>query len=137
MGGLIILVVMFGALWVLFILPQQRRMKAHQAIVAQVEVGDDVMTSAGIYGRVTDIRNDILHLEIAPGVVVRVARGAVADRTPADPTEGPAAPEAAEAAEPADDVRPASSGAVVQPRRGVLRRREPASEGSPPSQSEN
>ncbi|MGH9139321.1 MAG: preprotein translocase subunit YajC [Acidimicrobiales bacterium] len=80
MGGLILLAVTFLLMWVFFVLPQQRRMRAHQALVASLEVGDDVVTTAGLYGTITALEGDVVSLEIAPGIVVRLARGAVGSR---------------------------------------------------------
>ncbi len=77
MEPLFILAVTFALLWVIFILPQQRRVRAHQALVASVQPGDEVILSAGIYGRILDLGPDDLTLEIAPGVAIRVARQAV------------------------------------------------------------
>lgn len=80
MGALILLAVTFLLMWVLFILPQQRRLRAHQALVARLEVGDEVMATSGLFGTITAIDDDVVHLEVAPGTVVRLARGAVARR---------------------------------------------------------
>ncbi len=80
MTPLIILAVTFGLLWVLFILPQQRRVRAHQALVASVEPGDEVVLSAGIHGRIVELGAEDMTLEVAPGVVLRVARQAILRR---------------------------------------------------------
>jgi preprotein translocase subunit YajC len=77
MEPLIVLAVTFVLLWVLFILPQQRRVRAHQALVASLEQGDEVVLSAGIHGRITDLGPDEMMLEVAPGIELRVARQAV------------------------------------------------------------
>ena len=94
MGALILLAVTFLLMWVLFILPQQRRLRAHQALVARLEVGDEVMTTSGIFGTIAELDDEVVHLEIAPATVVRVARGAVARRlgeeTVAEEPETPA-----------------------------------------------
>ncbi len=71
-------------LWVLFVRPQKQRMRQAQAMVASLEVGDEIITSGGIYGTVTDTDDTSLWLEIAPDIVVRVLRAAVAQRVPAD-----------------------------------------------------
>jgi preprotein translocase subunit YajC len=81
MTALVILAVTFILLWVLFILPQQRRVRAHQALVASVEPGDEVVLSAGIHGRIVELGADEMTLEVAPGVVLRVARQAILRRT--------------------------------------------------------
>jgi preprotein translocase subunit YajC len=88
MEPLIVLAATFVLLWVLFILPQQRRVRAHQALVASLEPGDEVVLSAGIHGRIADLGPEELMLEVAPGVELRVARQAVLrlveHATPAD-----------------------------------------------------
>lgn len=80
MDALLLLAVTFLLMWVLFILPQQRRLKAHKALVARLEVGDEVMSTSGLFGTVTQLEDEVVHLEVAPGTVVRLARGAVARR---------------------------------------------------------
>ena len=89
MGALLVLAVTFVLLWVIFILPQQRRVRGHQALVASLEVGDEVVLTAGIYGRIVDIGPEDLTVEVAPGVVLRVARQAVLRRVE-DATAEPA-----------------------------------------------
>ena len=75
--GLVILVVTFALMWLLFILPQQRRVKAHQALVRSVSAGDEVVTAGGLYGRITSLDDEAVRLEVSPGVELRVARGAI------------------------------------------------------------
>jgi preprotein translocase subunit YajC len=66
-------------------------MAAHRALVATLRTGDEVITSGGIYGTIQSLDDEAVELEVAPGVVLRVARGAIAQRVgPAD--------------EPADDT---------------------------------
>ena len=78
--GIIFLPLMFLALWAIVILPQQRRMRAHNALVAVLEEGDEVMTTSGILGTITAIDDEVLHLEVAPGVTLRIVRAAIARR---------------------------------------------------------
>ncbi|MEO5774386.1 MAG: preprotein translocase subunit YajC [Sphingomicrobium sp.] len=54
--------------------PQQRRLKEHQATIAAVKKGDDVITAGGIRGRVTKVSDDEAEVEIATGVRVRVVK---------------------------------------------------------------
>lgn len=85
MGPLLLLLIMFGLMWGLLILPQQRRMKAHDALVASLEAGDEVITAGGLYGAIVSVDGDTLAVEVAPGVVVRVLPNAVTQRiAPAD-----------------------------------------------------
>lgn len=90
MEPLVVLAITFLLLWVIFILPQQRRVRAHQALVASVQPGDQVVLSAGIYGRIVTAGPEEITLEVAPGVVLRVARQAVL-RLVEDATGDPAA----------------------------------------------
>ncbi|MBK5223349.1 MAG: preprotein translocase subunit YajC [Acidimicrobiia bacterium] len=75
---IIVFIVLLAVMWAALLLPQQRRAKAHRALLENLEVGDDVLTNGGIYGTITDEDDGDLFLEIASGVEIRVARGAIA-----------------------------------------------------------
>ncbi len=64
----------FVIFYVLMIRPQQRRVKEHQAAIAAVKRGDEVITGGGIRGRVTKVSDDEAEVEIASGVRVRVVK---------------------------------------------------------------
>lgn len=66
------------AVWLLLVRPQRRRVMEHTALVSSLEVGHRVITAGGIHGRIEAIDDDVLHLEVAPGTVVRVERRAIA-----------------------------------------------------------
>jgi preprotein translocase subunit YajC len=89
MGPLIILILLFFVMYTVMIRPQQKRAREHQALIAAVEVGDEVMTTAGIFGTVVSIDGDIIGIEIAPGTVMRVARAAIGRRILPDDFEEP------------------------------------------------
>ena len=74
------IILLFGAMYLLFIRPQQRRNREIQAMQSRIGTGDEVMTGSGIYGTVTEVddANGTIDLEISPEVVVRFARGAIA-----------------------------------------------------------
>ena len=80
MQPLLILAVTFGLLWVLFLLPQQRRGRAHQQLVASLEEDDEIVLTAGIYCRITTLGPEDMTVEVAPDVELRVARMAVLRR---------------------------------------------------------
>ena len=80
MGPLLILILLFGVMYAVMIRPQQKRARDHQALVAAVQVGDEVMTTAGIFGMVTAVDGDVISIEISPGVVMRMARAAIGRR---------------------------------------------------------
>jgi preprotein translocase subunit YajC len=78
-GGLIVLVGVFALFWVLFVMPQRRRVQAQRELVEGVAAGDEIVTVGGLIGRVRSLDgDDELTLEIAPGTEVRLARRAVA-----------------------------------------------------------
>ena len=86
--ALLYLGILVVAFLLLIVRPQRRQMAAHRALVASLEVGDEVVTSGGIYGTIKAVDDGTLDLEVAPGVVLQVARGAVAQRIGPEPVEG-------------------------------------------------
>jgi preprotein translocase subunit YajC len=87
MGPLLALLITFGLMWVLLILPQQRRMRQHQAVVASLEPGDEVVTAGGVYGTIISVDQETLAVEVAPGITLRILRSAVTQRVaPIDET---------------------------------------------------
>jgi preprotein translocase subunit YajC len=64
----------FVIFYFLMIRPQQQRVKQHQATIAAVKKGDEVITGGGIRGRVTKVTDDEAEVEIAQGVKVRVVK---------------------------------------------------------------
>lgn len=80
LAPILLLVVMVAAFFVLIVRPQRRQMAAHQILLASLTVGDEIMTSSGIYGTVRAIADDTVDLEIASGVTVKIARRAISRR---------------------------------------------------------
>ena len=68
------LVLIFLIFYLLMIRPQQKRMREHQAAIAAVKKGDEVITGGGIRGRVTKVMDDDVEVEIAQGLRVRVVK---------------------------------------------------------------
>jgi len=75
------LILMFGVFYILVFRPQQRRVKEHQATIAAVKKGDDVITAGGIRGRVTKVTDEDAEIEIAQGVRVRVIKSTLTQVT--------------------------------------------------------
>ena len=74
------------AVFVLFIVLPRRRLRAVEALQTQLSEGDEIMTTGGMFGRISRLERETFDLEIAPGTVVRFARGAVGRRiTPSAP----------------------------------------------------
>jgi preprotein translocase subunit YajC len=79
----IYLVILVAAFYFLIVRPQRRNAMVRRQLLNAVELGDEIVTSGGVYGTVLAIDDETLDVEIAPGVVVKVARGAVAARVTA------------------------------------------------------
>jgi preprotein translocase subunit YajC len=72
-------IVLGGLFYLLLIRPQQRRAKAQRALINAVEVGEEIVTTSGIYGTVTAIDDEegVVDVEIAPGVEIRMLRAGI------------------------------------------------------------
>jgi preprotein translocase subunit YajC len=84
---LIPLGLMFGIMYFMVIMPQQKQRKKVQEMLAAIKAGDRVITNGGIYGTINGIDGDSVILKIAtdPQVKIRVARSAIAQvETPED-----------------------------------------------------
>ncbi|WP_425335979.1 preprotein translocase subunit YajC [Sphingomonas kaistensis] len=76
----------FIIFYFLMIRPQQKRVKDHQAMIAAVKKGDEVITAGGIRGRVTRVVDEReAEVEIAPGVKVRVVKSTLSQVLNATP----------------------------------------------------
>ncbi len=75
----VVLLVLFGVMYAVLIVPQQRRMKAHREMLARLKPGDLVVTSGGIHGAVVEVEDAVVWLEVAPDVELKVNKAAVAD----------------------------------------------------------
>ena len=70
-------ILIFVIFYFLMIRPQQRRVKEHQAAIAAIKKGDEILTGGGIRGRVTKVSDDEAEVEIAQGVKVRVVKSTI------------------------------------------------------------
>ncbi len=83
-GGLGFFLPLIGFMLIMYALiirPQQRQQKEQKVMLAKVKRGDQVVTTGGLHGRVTGVTDDVLTLEIAERVRVKVNKSAVASRT--------------------------------------------------------
>jgi preprotein translocase subunit YajC len=76
------LVLIFVVFYFLLIRPQTKRAKEHKTMVSALEVGAEVVTNGGILGKVTEVSEQFLTVEVATGVNVKVQRHAVAQVLP-------------------------------------------------------
>ncbi|MBE0428890.1 MAG: preprotein translocase subunit YajC [Thermoleophilia bacterium] len=69
-----------GIFYLLLIRPGQKQRKAQQQLVSAVKKGDQIMTAGGIYGLVTQVKDDFIMLEIAKKTEIKVSKSSVAQR---------------------------------------------------------
>jgi preprotein translocase subunit YajC len=79
-SNLLFVVLMFGLLYFMLIVPQKRRMREHNQLISTLAPGDEVVTIGGIVGEVTQLDDEMIWLEVAPGTVLRVLRRAVSKK---------------------------------------------------------
>jgi len=70
-------ILMIAAMYFLLIAPQRKKQKEHQKLVSSLATGDEVLTSGGIYGTVTNVKGDRLVVRIGEGTKVEIARSFV------------------------------------------------------------
>jgi preprotein translocase subunit YajC len=82
LSPLIMLAVFFAIFYFIAIRPQMKRAKEHKAMLSQLSRGDEIITSGGVAGRVAELGDAFVDLEIAPNVVIKVQRHAVGSVLP-------------------------------------------------------
>jgi preprotein translocase subunit YajC len=91
-AGFLLIIVAFAFLYFVLIRPQKRRQLQSRQMLESIKVGDEVVTAAGIYGRVAELHDTDVLVDIAPQVRVKVARRAIgAVIPPAEELEEPPA----------------------------------------------
>ncbi len=71
------LILVFVIFYLLLIRPQQKKAKEHGDMLSKLKKNDEVMTSGGIYGKVVSLSDDVITLEVAPNVRIRVQRAQI------------------------------------------------------------
>lgn len=72
------LVFMFAIFYFLLIRPQQKKAKEHKVLLEAMKKGDNVVTAGGVHGKVTAVESDIVTLEIANGVNIKITKSYIA-----------------------------------------------------------
>jgi preprotein translocase subunit YajC len=80
--SLIIIVVLFAGVYFLFIRPRNQKMRQQQQVGRQAEIGDEVILTSGIIGRVTWFEGARARIEIAPGIEVQIDKAAIMRKVP-------------------------------------------------------
>jgi preprotein translocase subunit YajC len=83
-GQLIFIVLIFAILYFLMIRPQQRRLRALQSLQSSLQLGDEIITTAGFLGTIRRFDGEVVTIELSPGVEARVNRRAISGKIEPD-----------------------------------------------------
>jgi preprotein translocase subunit YajC len=81
-GFLLPMAIIFGAFYFLLIRPQQKKQKAHTALIAALEVGNEVMTSSGILGRITGVSEHYVIVQVSDNTELKMQRSSISQVVP-------------------------------------------------------
>jgi preprotein translocase subunit YajC len=84
LSSLLFLVFLIAIFYLMLIRPQRKRVEQHRKLIESVDVGDEVITIGGMYGRVKAIGDDELELEVSPGTSIRFTKSAIGRRVTED-----------------------------------------------------
>ena len=88
--GLVLIAIAFLFVRLAILRPQKRRRLAQEAMLRSISAGDEIVTAGGLYGQITEVRDDDVLVRIAPEIEVRIARRAIAGVFPPErPDEEP------------------------------------------------
>ena len=76
------LIIIFVVFYFLLIRPQQKKQKEHQEMISTLELGNEVVTAGGLLGKIVEIGDQYLQLEISEGVKVKVQRTTIGSLMP-------------------------------------------------------
>jgi len=78
-GGVMIIgyLLLFAAMYFFMIAPQRKKQKEHEKLLASLQSGDDIMTNGGIFGTITNVKDDRFVIRIADNTKIEIAKGFV------------------------------------------------------------
>ena len=88
MSSVFFIVILFVVFYFMLIWPQQKRAKQHKAMIGTLNSGDEVVTNGGILGKITDVGEHFVTVEIADGTSIKLQRQAVATVLPKGTIKG-------------------------------------------------
>lgn len=83
-GFLLPMIVIFAAFYFLLIRPQQKKQKAHAALVANLKTGDEVLTAGGILGKITGVSEHYVVVQIADNTEIKMQKASISQVVPKD-----------------------------------------------------
>ncbi|MBP67022.1 MAG: preprotein translocase subunit YajC [Acidimicrobiaceae bacterium] len=80
MASFLPLILIFGLMYFLMIRPQQKKARAQRNLVASIQVGDEVLLHSGLFGVINEVEDDIIWLEVAENIELKLLRSSVERR---------------------------------------------------------
>lgn len=87
-GGLLLPILLIVVFYFLLIRPQTKRAKEHKNMVAALKKGDEVVTGGGVLGRITDVGENFIQLEVGDGIQLKVQKHSIASLMPKGTVKG-------------------------------------------------
>jgi preprotein translocase subunit YajC len=85
---ILLMVAIFAMFYFVLFRPQQKKQKEHQALLSKLAAGDEVVTSGGLLGKITDVGDSFITLEVAPDVRIKVQKFQVSALMPKGTVKG-------------------------------------------------
>ena len=74
------IILLFLGMWFLIIAPQRKRQKAHDKMLSELKTGDEVVTSGGIYGTITNVKDDRFVVRIADSTKIELGKNFISNK---------------------------------------------------------
>jgi preprotein translocase subunit YajC len=80
LGQFLPIILLFVGMWFLIIAPQRKRQKAHDKMLSELKSGDEIVTTGGLYGIITNVKDDRFVVRIADNTKIELGKGFVANK---------------------------------------------------------
>tara|TARA_B100001564_G_scaffold110566_1_gene91615 strand:- start:359 stop:682 length:324 start_codon:yes stop_codon:yes gene_type:complete len=80
LGQFLPIILLFVGMWFLIIAPQRKRQKAHDKMLSELQTGDEIITSGGVYGTITNVKEDRFVVRIGDNTKIELGKGFVANK---------------------------------------------------------
>ena len=80
LGQFLPIILLFAGMWFLIIAPQRKRQKAHDKMLTEIKKGDEIVTTGGLFGTVTRVKDDRFVVEIADNTRIELGKGFVSSK---------------------------------------------------------
>ena len=80
LGQFLPIILLFVGMWFLIIAPQRKRQKMHDKMLSELQTGDEIITSGGVYGTITNVKEDRFVVRIADSTKIELGKGYVSNK---------------------------------------------------------